>query len=175
MTTRRVVTGIDADGRSYVVHDGPTPGSVDLGFITLDDVWVDDPAAPDPEASRDPVAGPLALVAPPGGSVVRVGTLLPADRADPPSEEAIAADLERWDMADAMEEGESGEQGWHTTQTIDYGIILSGRVELGLDDGWVELRPGDVVVQRATRHAWRLVGDEPCRIAWILISSPNYA
>jgi len=175
MTTRRVVTGIDSDGKSYVVLDGPTTGSVDLGAITLDDVWVDDPGNPDPDASRDPVAASLALVAPPGGSVVRVGTLFPANRSDMPSDEAIAADLQRWDMADVMEEGERGEEGWHTTQTIDYGIILSGRVELGLDDGWVELGPGDVVVQRATRHAWRLVGEDPCRIAWILISSPNYA
>lgn len=175
MTTRRVVTGIDADGKSYVVHDGPSTGSVDLGAIALDDVWVDDPATPDPNASRDPVAGGLALVPPSGGSVIRVGTLHPANRSDAPNAEAIAADLERWEIADAMEEGESGDEGWHTTKTIDYGIVLSGRVELGLDDGWVGLGPGDVVVQRATRHAWKLVGDEPCRIAWILISSPNYA
>lgn len=174
MATRRVVTGIDADGRSYVVHDGPTTGSVDLGRIAVDDVWVDDPGDPDPAASRDPVSGPLALVAPPGGSVVRVGTLYPPTRTDGPSEEEIAADLERWDLGDAMEEGASGDEGWHTTETIDYGIVLSGAVELGLDSGWVELGPGDVVVQRATRHAWRLVGDEPCRIAWVLISSPNY-
>lgn len=174
MTTRRVVTGIADDGKSYVVHDGPTTGSVDIGSIVLDDVWVDDPSNPDPGAARDPVAGDLSLVPPPGGSVIRVGTLMPASRTDGPSDEAIAADLNRWNMGSAMEEGASGDDGWHTTKTIDYGIVLSGRVELGLDDGWVELGPGDVVVQRATRHAWRLVGDEPCRIAWILIASPNY-
>ncbi|MCP3987868.1 MAG: cupin domain-containing protein [Actinomycetia bacterium] len=174
MATRRVVTGIAADGTSYVVHDGPTTGSVDLGVIRLDDVWVDDPDNPDPDASRDPVAGDLALVPPRGGSVVRVGTLYPPSRADTPGEDAITRDLVRWSRGDAMESGPSGDEGWHTTATIDYGIVLSGRVELGLDDGWVELGPGDVVVQRATRHAWRLLGNEPCRIAWILIASPNY-
>lgn len=175
MTTRRVVTGIDGDGKSYVVHDGPTTGSIDLGRITLDDIWVDDPTNPDPEASRDPVAGELTLVAPPGGSVVRIGTLWPASRADRPDEQAITADTERWNLGDAMEENAGSDDGWHTTKTIDYGIILSGRVELGLDEGWVELGAGDVVVQRATRHAWRLIGEEPCRIAWILVSSANYA
>lgn len=176
MTTRRVVTGIDDDGKSYVVHDGPTPGSVDLGAIVLDDIWVDDPADPDPGARRDPVAGDsLTLVGPPGGSVVRVGTFMPPTRSDMPSEEAIAAAADRWDAGGAMEEGDAGEEGWHTTATIDYGIVISGQVELGLDDGWVTLGPGDVVVQRATRHAWRLVGDEPCKIAWVLISSPNYS
>ena len=176
MTTRRVVTGIDDDGKSYVVHDGPTPGAVDLGAIVIDDVWVDDPANPDPGAVNDPVAGGhLSLVGPPGGSVVRVGTFMPADRPDMPAEDAIAAAAARWDAGDAMEEGESGEDGWHTTATIDYGIVISGHVDLGLDDGWVRLGPGDVVVQRATRHAWKPVGDEPCKIAWVLISSPNYA
>jgi mannose-6-phosphate isomerase-like protein (cupin superfamily) len=176
MTTRRVVTGIDADGKSYLVHDGPTSASVDLGRIVLDDVWVDDPARPDPEAKVDPVAGDeQTLVGPPGGSVVRIGTFLPADRPDMPSDESIAAAVGRWDSGEAMEEGASGEEGWHTTRTIDYGIVISGRVELGLDSGWVELGPGDVIVQRATRHAWRHVGDEPCKIAWVLISSPNYS
>lgn len=176
MTTRRVVTGIDAEGKSYLVHDGPTPGSVDLGRIVLDDVWLDDPANPDPEATQDPVAGShLTLVAPPGGSVVRIGTFMPPDRPDMPSDDAIAADTARWDAGDAMEEGDAGEEGWHTTRTIDYGIVISGQLDLGLDDGWVRLGPGDVVVQRATRHAWRPVGDEPVKVAWVLVSSPNYA
>lgn len=172
MTTRRVVTGIDGDGKSYFVHDGPTPASVDIGAISIDDVWVDDPGRPDPDAADDPVAGDrLSLVGPPGGSVVRVGTFWPPTRTDGPSEDDIASDLARWDAGDAMEDGEDG---WHTTATIDYGIVISGQVELGLDRGWVRLGPGDVVVQRATRHAWRHVGDEPCQIAWVLISSPNY-
>lgn len=174
MTTRRVVTGIDDHGKSYVVHDGPTTGSVGLGAITLDDIWVDDPGNPDPRAQNDPVAGGLALVPPAGGSVVRVGTLWPEHEADKSGGATSAADGDRFDWCDVMEEGASGDDGWHTTRTIDYGIILSGRVELGLDEGWTELEPGDVVVQRATRHAWRLVGDEPCRIAWVLIASPNY-
>ncbi len=175
MATRRVVTGIAVDGTSYFVHDGPTTGSIDLGAIRLDDVWVDDPADPDPAALVDPVSGDLTLVPPEGGSVVRIGTLYPPGRPDTPAESAIVNDIGRWSAGDAMESGNSGDEGWHTTDTIDYGIVLSGRVELGLDHGWVELGPGDVVVQRATRHAWKLLGDEPCRIAWVLIASPNYS
>ena len=34
--TRRVVTGINAQGKSYFVHDGPTPGHLDLG-LAIDD------------------------------------------------------------------------------------------------------------------------------------------
>ncbi len=44
----------------------------------------------------------------------------------------------------------------HRTQSLDYGIVLEGTVEMILDDGnKTLLRRGDVAVQRATMHAWR--------------------
>ncbi|GAB7350233.1 hypothetical protein MBLNU459_g0886t1 [Dothideomycetes sp. NU459] len=44
----------------------------------------------------------------------------------------------------------------HRTQSIDYGIILEGTIEMVLDSGATQLmRRGDVAVQRATMHAWR--------------------
>jgi len=62
----------------------------------------------------------------------------------------------------------------HTTRTIDYAIILSGEIYLKPDDGEMLLETGDIAVQRATRHGWYNRGKEPCSIAFILISSPNY-
>ncbi len=61
----------------------------------------------------------------------------------------------------------------HRSYSIDYGIVLSGRLELVLDGGeTIALAPGDVVVQRATNHLWRNPsGDEVCRIAFILIEA----
>ncbi len=175
MATRRVVTGIDSDGKSFVVHDDPTTGSMDMGLLALDDVWVDDPSRPDPRADRDPVAGVNPLMPPSGGSSVRVLTLHPPTRADMPEGDAIAAAASRFDPGELFARDPEGEQGWHTTATIDYVIVLSGRLELGLDSGWIELGPGDVVVQRASRHAWRLAGDESAQLAAIMIASPNYA
>ena len=69
---------------------------------------------------------------------------------------------------------EKDDQAMHTTRTIDYGIVLSGEIDLELDEGEVHLGPGDVVVQRGTRHAWRNRGSRPCTMAFVLISSPNY-
>ena len=44
----------------------------------------------------------------------------------------------------------------HRTQSLDYGIVLEGTVEMELDSGEVHvLHRGDVAVQRATMHAWR--------------------
>ena len=69
---------------------------------------------------------------------------------------------------------EQDNPGMHTTQTIDYAIVLSGETDLRLDEGEVHLRAGDIVVQRATRHGWYNRSDEPCPVAFVLISSSNY-
>jgi quercetin dioxygenase-like cupin family protein len=61
----------------------------------------------------------------------------------------------------------------HRSYSIDYGIVLSGELELELDDGSVTpLAAGDIVVQRATNHLWRNPSpDQICRIAFILIEA----
>jgi hypothetical protein len=49
----------------------------------------------------------------------------------------------------------------HTTDSIDYVMVVSGEVTLDLDDGeQTVLRAGDVVIQNGTRHAWRNHGTE---------------
>jgi len=57
----------------------------------------------------------------------------------------------------------------HKTRSLDYGIVLSGRVKLLMDEGEVELKPFDVVVQRGTNHGWSNPGAEPALMAFILI------
>lgn len=43
----------------------------------------------------------------------------------------------------------------HRTQSLDYGIVLEGVVEMRLDDGSVTiLNKGDIAVQRGTMHEW---------------------
>jgi quercetin dioxygenase-like cupin family protein len=61
----------------------------------------------------------------------------------------------------------------HRSHSIDYGIILSGELELELDSGQTtRLRPGDIVVQRGTNHLWRNPSEtEWCRIVFILIEA----
>jgi quercetin dioxygenase-like cupin family protein len=60
----------------------------------------------------------------------------------------------------------------HRTQTLDYGVVLEGEIDLELDGGAVRTaRAGDVVVQRGTIHAWINNSDRPCRIAFILIAA----
>lgn len=55
---------------------------------------------------------------------------------------------------------------FHRTQSIDYGVVLEGEVELLLDENFSAttgtalteapvMRRGDVAVQRATMHGWK--------------------
>ena len=62
--------------------------------------------------------------------------------------------------------------GMHTTNTIDFEVILSGEVVLELDDGaMTTLRPGDTVVQNGTRHRWSNPGAVPAVIAVFIVGA----
>ena len=60
----------------------------------------------------------------------------------------------------------------HRTDSIDYAVVMSGEIDMELDDGvTVRLKAGDVLVQRGTIHNWVNNGTEPCVIAFILIAA----
>jgi uncharacterized cupin superfamily protein len=57
----------------------------------------------------------------------------------------------------------------HRTETVDYGIVIEGELTLVLDDSEVQLKPGSVVVQRGTNHAWANRSGKPCRMLFVLV------
>ena len=59
----------------------------------------------------------------------------------------------------------------HRTETIDYVIVLSGEVEMEMDNSTIKLKAGDVLVQRGTNHAWINRGTAPARVAFILVDA----
>ena len=59
----------------------------------------------------------------------------------------------------------------HRTDSIDYAVIMSGEVDMELDDTTVHLKAGDALVQRGTIHNWVNRGTEPCVIAFVLIAA----
>ena len=71
------------------------------------------------------------------------------------------------------ETGEEAQPLMHRTQSLDYGIVVNGEVELILDSGETRtMRQGDVVVQRGAMHAWRNSSEtEWCRMMFVMIAS----
>jgi len=59
----------------------------------------------------------------------------------------------------------------HRTDSIDYAFVMSGEIDMEMDETIVHLKAGDVLVQRATIHNWVNNGTEPCVIAFVLISA----
>jgi uncharacterized cupin superfamily protein len=57
----------------------------------------------------------------------------------------------------------------HRTEAVDYGIVIDGELTLVLDDSEVPLKPGSVVIQRGTNHAWANRSGKPCRMLFIQI------
>jgi mannose-6-phosphate isomerase-like protein (cupin superfamily) len=59
----------------------------------------------------------------------------------------------------------------HRTESIDYAVVVSGEIDMELEDSVVHLKAGDVLVQRGTIHNWVNRGTKPCVIAFILIDA----
>jgi quercetin dioxygenase-like cupin family protein len=140
---RRVVTGHDGAGRSVVLADGPAPRSHPIAGAVLHELWntTETPAPVRPVEVREPTDRPLVTPPDPNGTIIRIVDLEPRSRSP-----------------------------MHRTETIDYGIVLAGEVTLVLDDASeTPLRPGDVVIQRGTVHAWVNASGETARMAFLLV------
>lgn len=59
--------------------------------------------------------------------------------------------------------------GMHATDTIDYIVVLKGRLEFFTETGSVELSAGDLLVDRGVSHGWRAIGDEPAMTAVVMV------
>ncbi len=138
---RRVVTGPDG-----VSSDGPAGKTIDVpgGFAVSEVLWLD--GAPlDVAAGRDRLDEGFALEPPPGGASARL-IRLPATGS--------------WLRVEGDDEDAPG---MHTTDTVDFMVVLQGEVVLGMGGGSeTTVRAGDYVVQRGTPHRWRVAGDQPC-------------
>jgi uncharacterized cupin superfamily protein len=173
MKIRRVVTGHDSEGRARVVDDrdvGPITSELMPGCGAYR-LWGRDerPTFPDDGSPRRAEA----WFPPRDGSRFMINTIPPGELVLSPDLDMAAAfdELER-QMPGAMAAMEPGAPGMHTTDSLDYVLVVSGEITLELDDGeQTVVRAGDVVVQNGTRHAWRNHGTESCTIAGVAIGA----
>ena len=173
---RRVVTGHDADGKAIVLSDGLTPtlktNPLRPGHRSTE-VWRTS-ATPVPISADEPdptVDGPRTIHPQPRGSVVRIAEwALDPEEIRTLSPEAAREIFRAMGNEDASTYGRGGRHPiMHRTETVDYAAVLEGELTLLLDDEDVELKAGDVVIQRGTNHAWRNKSDKPCRILFVLL------
>lgn len=164
---RRIVTGQNAEGRSYVVLDGPPAEVLALrGHEGVQEIWTLPPGPLSRTEKVDRGKGKVSLAPASHGVKLRWFTLDPARHDETPDAYSKIFDL--IGGADARPDT-TRHPAMHLTQTIDFIILLQGRVRLLLDDDERVLWPGDIVVQRGTNHAWICESDEPALLVAVLI------
>ena len=169
---RRVVTGHDENGRAVCISDDTASNILqrpNRPGVTLTNFWQCASTPAEYDGDEETVAGPFVLHPPKGGSVFRVVEFEPEDPEVMKTLDGKAAFAEMG-AADAVVE-DARHPYMHRTNSVDYAVILKGEITMLLDDSDVELKAGDVVVQRGTNHAWSNRGKESCQIAFILVDA----
>jgi mannose-6-phosphate isomerase-like protein (cupin superfamily) len=144
---RRIVTGNNAQGRSYFVSDE-----------TVDEMYL----------WQSPVGAVL------GEGVAMLPSTAPGIEPPAGGSKIVRVQMDPWtEMKERLARGDiSGldADGFHITATIDYIMVVSGAVDLILDEGRATVRAGDLVVQRNTNHAWHNLGETPVDFWGVMVS-----
>jgi quercetin dioxygenase-like cupin family protein len=145
-TSRRIVTGVDADGKSEIISDDAgieVANHFEAGNFQMRTMWLEKEVPVSMLNNTDTLNGYTFSFDPPkDGVLVLMITCMP---------------------------GYVGDH--HKTPTIDFIFVISGQIEMIMDKGKTILSAGDTVVQRATLHSWRVVGDKPCKFAAVLVGA----
>jgi hypothetical protein len=158
---RRVVSGEADNGRSLIVLDAPPSGEIGApGLGGLYEIWheaasgVIDPKDKADRGETQPILSPA-----PGNVKVRWFVIEPPPEGAP-ADAIKAAARERFTQFGAEHElrDQDRHPAMHQTPTLDIICLISGDATLVLDDGETRLRPGQIVIQRGTSHAWTAHG-----------------
>jgi len=144
LQVRRVITGHDANGRAIVKID---------------------------EVSKSVASGR------PGATACNIWTTegFPAndDGAGDESLRQVATTLKNGTSFRVIEFAPGLAARNHRTDSIDYIVVISGEIDMELDESMVHLKAGDVMVQRGTIHNWVNRGTAPCVLAVVLIDAKS--
>lgn len=140
MGYRRIVTGLDPEGRSCVTIDAPLA----VGGTAPGMAWCTATLPADNSGTQDcaPAAFGFDLMHA-GGSLFMVVEYPPGMGSDGTF--------------------------WHATDTLDYLVVLKGEVVLMLETGEVRAGAGDCIVDRGVVHAWRNDTDETAALAIVIL------
>jgi Cupin domain len=166
---RRIVTAVNDRGRSYIASDTELPTrELPPSQAIRAGMWLTDSVPASNLGAYDPVRdGVIRQIGPQhrGGTVFRIADILP-DATSPRDPAEIPA-RGGFTTADRT----AKHPGFHKTDTVDYAVCLEGEIYAVLDEGETLMRPGDVLIQRGTYHAWSNRSDRSARMLFVLIGA----
>ena len=167
---RRVVTGVGDSNKAVVLFDSRLPLKAAPGpypFISTN-LWITD-SYPPALTSKETADRPLGVSPPENGTKFRVIEFPPLD---PATEAKMDPNTVMKGVNPVPARGLPVKHPMmHRTRTLDYAVVLSGEIDMMLDDSVVHVKAGDVIVQQATNHGWVNRGKEPCRLLFVLMDS----
>jgi quercetin dioxygenase-like cupin family protein len=173
--SQRIVTGYDSRGQSIILDQLSLPTTTVFRHIRqfeISRVWTTSASPEIPFNVRDPAAD-LPSILPEIGGTVLLKVMFPPDAimaADAAAPQALAE--QATNLPGLAERFEPDAPGMHTTDSVDYGILLDGELWLEVDGGEARcVKPGDIVIQNGTRHAWRNRTDRPATMVFVLIGA----
>lgn len=174
---KRALTGRDEAGKSVFKSFDVTPKVVTIDAnpgLTFYELYMTDGVPQLTGLEPDPMLRGTKAFPGPGGTLFRLISYPPKrpEGWKPPTGVTFESGLrELSEKVPGMgDHFDRSSPGMHTTDTIDYGVVIRGEMTLELDDGqMVHLRQGDCVVQNGTRHRWRNPLQEPCLMAFISV------
>lgn len=172
---RRIITGHDENGLSYVTEDRIAPSvhtnPKRVGYC-LTQLWMTDETPVKVNNGPDPTGRPLKLEPPKNGSVVRIIEFGPEGewltKIDA-QDTRVAWDALGTKTASTNTHGSAKHPFMHRTESVDYALVLEGEITLVLDKEDVLMKTGDFLVERGTNHAWANRSGKPCRMLFVLI------
>jgi mannose-6-phosphate isomerase-like protein (cupin superfamily) len=165
---RRVVTGLDDKNHAVVLFDSRVPLKSDGPVISSTNLWITD-STPPALSNQDTAGRPIGVSPPDNGTKFRVVEFAPLD---PSTEAKLPPEMIMKGVNHPPAKGIPVKHPMmHRTRSLDYAVILSGEIDMMLDDTSVHLKQGDVIVQQATNHGWVNHGAQPCRILFVLMDS----
>ncbi|WP_245650904.1 cupin domain-containing protein [Thauera butanivorans] len=176
MNFNRVVTGHDSSGHAELKNFDLPPGSGAFdhtpGF-SVARIWHTSNEPVIESVPRDDVSVLPSVLPGCGGTTALVVTFPPDEQVAGHDFDPQKANAEFGEKLPGLAETfEPDGSGYHTTDTIDYGVVLEGEIVLDLGNGCErQLHRGDVVVQVGTRHAWRNRSGQPARMFFVLIGA----
>jgi mannose-6-phosphate isomerase-like protein (cupin superfamily) len=167
---RRVVTGLDTDNKAVVLFDSRMPLQAGPLGLRATNLWVTNSYPLGFSFKEDTSSIPVGISPLDNGTKFRVVEFPPLDPATESKMEPGGLMKAVGPVAPARGRPVTHPL-MHRTRSVDYAVVLSGEIDMRLDDSVVHLKPGDTIVQQATNHAWVNHGTETCRILFVLMDS----